>query len=101
MFGELLPELLILNTKGATGHAMGVSFEDAVAVEVLHWGRVPPIAHLTEADPRLGGDLRLSRGGPFPGCKYALHLAAGFGSQVAMALYGAADVGVCEEEEEA
>lgn len=33
---ELLPKLMLLNTKGYTGHAMGVSFEDVAAVEILH-----------------------------------------------------------------
>ena len=65
---------------------MGVSFEDVVAAEVLVTGRVPPIAHFTECDPALGSDLNLSRGGSYP-CKYALRFAAGFGSQVALALY--------------
>lgn len=70
---------------------MGVSFEDVVASEVLVTGKVPPIANFSEVDPALGPDLKLSRGGQYP-CKYALRFAAGFGSQVALALYGAADV---------
>ena len=80
---------MILNTKGFTGHPMGVSFEDVVAVEVLVTGLIPPIANLmeSETDPYLGGDIRLSRGGSYP-CKYAMRFAAGFGSQIALALYG-------------
>ena len=70
---------------------MGVSFEDVVAAEVLSSGLVPPIANFTEVDPALGPDLKLSRGGAYP-CKYALRFAAGFGSQVALALYGSADL---------
>jgi 3-oxoacyl-(acyl-carrier-protein) synthase len=89
-FGELLPQLVILNTKGFTGHPMGVSFEDVVAVEVLCTGRIPPVANLQEPDSHLEelarGPLRLSRGGPHS-AKYALRFAAGFGSQVAFALY--------------
>ena len=92
VFGEHLSDLLILNTKGFTGHPMGVSFEDVVAVEVLATGTVPPIANFTgdaQVDTHLGADLKLSRGGAYP-CKYAIRFAAGFGSQVALALYGIA-----------
>jgi 3-oxoacyl-(acyl-carrier-protein) synthase len=89
VFGEHLKDLLILNTKGFTGHPMGVSFEDVVACEVLVSGVVPPIANNSELDPHLGSDLKLSRGGQYP-CKYAMRFAAGFGSQIALALYGVA-----------
>lgn len=90
VFGESFGELLILNTKGFTGHPMGVSYEDVVAVEVLFTGRVPPIANFQEIDPSLGTDVKLSRGGIYP-CRYAIRFAAGFGSQIALALYGAAN----------
>lgn len=89
VFGEDLKDLLILNTKGYTGHPMGVSFEDVVAAEVLMHSVVPPIANNAQLDPSLG-DLKLSRGGPYK-CKYALRFAAGFGSQIALALYGTAE----------
>ena len=85
-FGEkLLEKLLICNTKGATGHPMGVSFEDVTAIEVLMSQKVPPMANYKEKDENLG-DLKLSQGGPYS-CRYALRFAAGFGSQVAFALY--------------
>jgi 3-oxoacyl-(acyl-carrier-protein) synthase len=112
-FGDdLLSKLLILNTKGFTGHVsdcehfldflnfdcfsrvfvflqpMGVSFEDVTAVEVLMQQRVPPIPNYKEKDDYLG-DLNLSKGGPYA-CRYALRFAAGFGSQVAFALYATA-----------
>ena len=45
------------------------------------------IANSAEPDPYLGSDLKLSRGGSYP-CKFALRFAAGFGSQIALALYG-------------
>ena len=95
VFGEDLKHLLILNTKGFTGHPMGVSFEDVVACEVLVTGRVPPIANYVESetDPYLGPDIKLSRGGAYP-CKYAMRFAAGFGSQIALALYGVPDTGI-------
>lgn len=85
-FGDdLLSKLLILNTKGFTGHPMGVSFEDVTAVEVLLRQTVPPIPNYREKDDYLG-NLNLSKGGPYA-CRYALRFAAGFGSQVAFALY--------------
>merc|ERR1712176_5333 len=88
-FGDkLLSKLLILNTKGFTGHPMGVSFEDVTAVEVLLQQKVPPIANYKEPDTYLG-EINLSKGGSYP-CRYALRFAAGFGSQVAFALYASA-----------
>ena len=85
-FGEkLLQKLLICNTKGFTGHPMGVSFEDVTAVEVLVRQEVPPISNWKEKDANLG-KLNLSKGGKYS-CRYALRFAAGFGSQVAFALY--------------
>lgn len=85
---ELLPKLLILNTKGFTGHPMGVSFEDVAAVEVLLQQKVPPVPNYREQDPYLG-NISVSKGGPYA-CRYALRFAAGFGSQVAFALYATA-----------
>lgn len=70
---------------------MGVSFEDVVAAEVLVSRKVPPIANFSAVDPALGSDLKLSVGGSYP-CKYAMRFAAGFGSHIALALYGAAEV---------
>mmetsp|Transcript_19737 Transcript_19737/g.54885 ORF Transcript_19737/g.54885 Transcript_19737/m.54885 type:complete len:261 (+) Transcript_19737:41-823(+) len=88
-FGDdLLSKLLILNTKGFTGHPMGVSFEDVTAVEVLMQQTVPPIPNYAEKDDYLG-ELNISKGGPYA-CRYALRFAAGFGSQVAFALYATA-----------
>jgi len=87
VFGDHANRILIANTKGYTGHTMGVGVEDVLAVKALQYGRVPPIANIDngfEPDPELG-DLNLSRGGTFP-LRYALRLGAGFGSQVAMAL---------------
>ena len=85
-FGDAdLKRILITNSKGITGHAMGVCFEDVVAVAALSTGLAPPVVHHKEDDPVLG-PLRLSCGGPHE-CKYALHFAAGFGSQVTYILY--------------
>ncbi len=87
-FGDKANQVIIANTKGYTGHAMGVGIEDVVAVKALEHGIVPPIANYDEnfePDPDLG-DLNLSKGGEYP-VQYALRLGAGFGSQIAMALF--------------
>ena len=86
-FGEQANKVLIANTKGYTGHTMGVGIEDVVAVKALQFGVVPKIANLDEnfePDPELG-DLNLSQGGAV-NVQYALRLGAGFGSQIAMTL---------------
>jgi 3-oxoacyl-(acyl-carrier-protein) synthase len=85
---ELLSKMLVLNTKGFTGHPMGVSFEDVTAVQVLMQQCVPAVPNYREKDDYLG-DLYISKGGPYA-CRYALRFAAGFGSQVAFALYATA-----------
>ncbi len=87
VFGQQANQVIIANTKGFTGHTMGVGIEDVVAVKALEYGLVPPIAHIQdgfEPDPELG-DLNLSRGGKYP-VQYSLRLGAGFGSQIAMTL---------------
>ncbi|MFB6351957.1 MAG: hypothetical protein ABEN55_03555, partial [Bradymonadaceae bacterium] len=76
---------VIANTKGYTGHAQGASIEEILAVKSLQNQKVPAIANFEEPDPNLG-DLRLAEGGNYP-VDYALRLAAGFGSQLALALY--------------
>ncbi|HZP50092.1 polyketide synthase, partial [Actinocrinis sp.] len=83
-FGPRADEVVITNTKGFTGHAMGAGIEDVVAVKALETGIVPPVPNFKERDPELG-DLKLSLGGAYP-VRYALRLAAGFGSQIAMSL---------------
>ncbi len=84
IFGEAANEIVVSNTKGFTGHPMGVGIEDVIAVKMLEYGIVPPVPNHRERDPELG-PLNLSRGGRYP-VQFALHLAAGFGSQVAMVL---------------
>ncbi len=83
-FAESASDIIIANTKGFTGHPMGVGVEDVIAVKILEHGIVPPVPNFKEVDPDLGL-LNLSRGGRYP-VKYAVHLAAGFGSQIAMTL---------------
>ncbi len=84
VFGDSADQIVIANTKGFTGHAMGAGVEDVVAVKTLETGVVPPVANFKEVDPDLGA-LNLSKGGAYP-VEYALRLGAGFGSQIAMTL---------------
>jgi len=84
VFGEGADRIVIGNTKGYTGHAMGTGIEDVTAVKALETGCVPPVANFKEVDPELGR-LNLSRGGSYP-VEYALRLGAGFGSQISMTL---------------
>jgi NAD(P)-dependent dehydrogenase (short-subunit alcohol dehydrogenase family)/acyl carrier protein len=86
-FGDSANQVIIANTKGFTGHAMGVGIEDVVVTKALETGTVPPIAYVQEGfepDPELG-DLNLSKGGTYHP-QFALRLGAGFGSQIAMTL---------------
>ena len=84
VFGAGAEQIVVANTKGYTGHPMGVGIEDVVAVKTLETGLVPPIPNYREVDPELG-TLNLSRGGAYP-IRYALRLGAGFGSQISMTL---------------
>lgn len=84
VFGDAADRIVIANTKGFTGHAMATGIEDVVAVKALETGCVPPVANFKEVDPELG-PLNLSKGGAYP-VEYALHLGAGFGSQISMTL---------------
>jgi malonyl CoA-acyl carrier protein transacylase len=84
-FGPAAGNVLVVNTKGYTGHPMGAGIEDVAALKCLQYGRAPPIANHREADPELG-ELLLSKGGPHERT-YALRFAAGFGSQVAVTLF--------------
>ncbi len=82
VFGDAADQVVVANTKGFTGHPMGVGIEDVVAVKALETGIVPPVPNFKEPDPDLGA-LNLSIGGVYP-VRYALRLAAGFGSQISM-----------------
>jgi acyl transferase domain-containing protein/acyl carrier protein len=84
VFGASADRIVIANTKGFTGHPMGVGLEDILAVKALETGIVPPVPNFRDPDPELG-NLNLSQGGAYP-IRYALRLAAGFGSQIAMTL---------------
>ncbi|MBI4953815.1 MAG: acyltransferase domain-containing protein, partial [Myxococcales bacterium] len=84
VFGRAAADIVIANTKGYTGHAMGAGMEDVAALKMLETGIVPRVANYKEVDPELG-PLNLSRGGIYP-VRYALRLGAGFGSQIAFSL---------------
>jgi malonyl CoA-acyl carrier protein transacylase len=84
-FGPAASRLPITNTKGFTGHPMGAGIEDTIAVKALQYGILPPIANFREPDETLG-DLRLSRG-ERGSWRYALRLAAGFGSQLVISAW--------------
>ncbi|MFQ5583384.1 MAG: acyltransferase domain-containing protein, partial [Calditrichia bacterium] len=84
VFGASANRIVIANTKGFTGHPMGVGIEDVVGIKAIETGIVPPVANFKEVDPELG-PLNLSTGGHYP-VEYALRLGAGFGSQISMML---------------
>jgi acyl transferase domain-containing protein/NAD(P)-dependent dehydrogenase (short-subunit alcohol dehydrogenase family)/acyl carrier protein len=84
VFGTDADRIVIANTKGFTGHAMGAGIEDVVAIKALETGLVPPVANFKEIDPELG-QLNLSKGGIYP-IEFALRLGAGFGSQISLTL---------------
>ena len=84
-FGDSADRIIITNTKGFTGHPMGVGIEDATALHGLAIGQLPPIANFQEPDPELG-NLRLSEGGEYE-FDYVLRHAAGFGSQMALTMF--------------
>jgi len=84
VFKEATDQIVVANTKGATGHPMAVGIEDVVSVKILETGIVPAVPNFKEVDPELG-QLNLSKGGSYP-VRYALRLGAGFGSQICMTL---------------
>ena len=84
-FGHSADSLVIANTKGFTGHPMGVGIEDASMFYGLLTGKIPPIANHKEVDAELG-NLNLSKGGMYSNLRYGIRFAAGFGSQIALSL---------------
>ncbi|HAT72180.1 MAG TPA: beta-ketoacyl synthase, partial [Elusimicrobia bacterium] len=83
-FGASVEKVVVTNVKGFTGHTMGASLEDVIAIRAMNTGIIPPIANYKEADPELAG-INLSKGGHYD-LKYALRFAAGFGSHMAMSM---------------
>ena len=84
-FGESTDEMVIANTKGFTGHPMGVGIEDASMFYGLLNKRIPPIANHKVLDEELG-NLNLSKGGDYSELKYGMRFAAGFGSQIGLSM---------------
>ncbi|KKN42669.1 hypothetical protein LCGC14_0710920 [marine sediment metagenome] len=84
-FGKKAFDMMIINTKGYTGHAMGAGIEEAVAIKSMEKGHIPPIANLNKIDPNYK-KFNFSRGSN-ERKKYALRFAAGFGSQLAFILF--------------
>jgi hypothetical protein len=72
-FGEAANDIVVANTKGFTGHPMGVGVEDVIAVKILEYGIVPPVPNFKEVDPTwaaqpeprrpLSGAVRAASGG--------------------------------------
>ncbi|MCK5141793.1 MAG: beta-ketoacyl synthase, partial [Candidatus Heimdallarchaeota archaeon] len=85
IFGANVADLVIVNTKGFTGHAMGAGIEECIAIKSMEKGIIPPIANLNEIDPNFK-DLNFSKGMKRR-AKYAIRLAAGFGSQIAFTAF--------------
>ncbi|MEJ2204077.1 MAG: beta-ketoacyl synthase N-terminal-like domain-containing protein [Gemmatimonadota bacterium] len=54
VFGSNADAIVVANTKGYTGHPMGVAIEDTLAAKILETGIVPPVANFREVDPELG-----------------------------------------------
>ena len=84
-FGDSTDEMVIANTKGFTGHPMGVGIEDASMFYGLMNKRIPPIANHKVLDEELG-NLNLSKGGDYSHLKYGMRFAAGFGSQIGLSM---------------
>lgn len=89
VFGDSAPRLRITNTKCYTGHSMGACVEDVAAVAALAAQRAPRV-RLGEVDDAFC-DLT------FCGCDnddgeegfdFAIHVAMGMGSHVAIVVYG-------------
>lgn len=84
-FGDAVTDVTIANTKGQTGHPMGATLEDVVALKGLQRQVLPPVANLREVDPEFA-DLCFARGSKIQ-AEFALRFAAGFGSQMAAVVY--------------
>ncbi|MFW9875479.1 MAG: KR domain-containing protein, partial [Candidatus Thorarchaeota archaeon] len=84
-FGKSAYDMVIMNTKGYTGHAMGAGIEEAVAIKSLEKGKIPPIANMKKIDPKYS-KFNFSKGMEEKK-KFALRFAAGFGSQLAIVLF--------------
>lgn len=97
VFGDDKQHIMMANTKGFTGHPMGVGIEDVIAVKALAENICPPIANFRKSDPLLGlNDNQIPQQTTQHNRRYVLRFAAGFGSQFAYILYRQWDQ-PCEE----
>ena len=64
VFGDERRSIVIANTKGFTGHPMGVGIEDVVAVKALETGIVPPVPNFKRARSRAGRSSTSRRAAP-------------------------------------
>ena len=88
VFGDAdVRNVVITNTKSHRGHAMGACVEDAVAVTSLLQQRAPPVD--TSALDAAFADLTFSDG-ESRRLDWAVHVAYGMGSQVAVCVYALA-----------
>ena len=85
VFGTHSRQIVVTNTKGWTGHAMGVAFEEPIAALMLHTGLLVPLP-AAEFDTALQS-VCFSRGGRHDR-DLVLRFAGGFGGQIAFVLYG-------------
>ncbi len=85
VFGKDSSKITIVNTKGFTGHSMGAGIEECIAIKSIEKGKIPPIANMDKIDP-IFSELNFSKG-ENRRVKYAIRLAAGFGSQIAFTAF--------------
>jgi 3-oxoacyl-(acyl-carrier-protein) synthase len=86
VFDSHLKNIIICSTKGYTGHCMGVSLEDPIAILCLEQKRIPPIPNLVILDHSLG-DIKLSQGETNITQQYVLRFSMGLGSYTGFAFY--------------
>ena len=82
---ERLRRIPIVSVKGCTGHLMGASMEDLVAVTLLREKRLP-VVHVPQVADAFA-DLTFANGEAHERT-LAVHVAAGLGSHVAVVVYG-------------
>ena len=78
-FGESTDKILIANTKGFTGHPMGVGIEDASMIMASITAASHPLP-TTRSGPRVG-QPQPQQGRRCDGIEYGIRFGAGFGSK--------------------
>ena len=85
VFGNHAPNVCITNTKCYTGHVMGASVEDVAAVVALETQRAPAM-HTEGVIDGAFDDLTFCDGS-YREFEFAIHVALGMGSHVAVVVY--------------